>query len=42
MADNFLEKHRQEYEERKAAWLKNKKRMPKVRRKLERPADESL
>ena len=25
MADNFLEKKREEYEKRKAAWLKNKK-----------------
>lgn len=42
MADNFLERHRQDYETRKAAWLRNKKRMPKVKRELERPADESL
>lgn len=25
MADNFLERHREEYEIRKAAWLKRKK-----------------
>lgn len=25
MADNFLERHREEYEIRKAAWLKKKK-----------------
>lgn len=41
MADNFLERHRQEYEERKQAWLKNKKHMPKVKRHLEQPEDEA-
>lgn len=25
MADNWLEKHREEYEKRKAAWLKKKR-----------------
>lgn len=42
MADNFLERHRLEYEERKEAWLKNKKRMTKIKRRLTRPEDESL
>jgi hypothetical protein len=42
MADNFLERQRQDYEERKAAWLRNKKHMPKLKRKIEKPADESL
>lgn len=42
MADNFLEKRRQDYEERKAAWLRNNKRMPKVKRQIERPDNESL
>ena len=42
MADNFLEQHRRDYEERKAAWLKNKHHMPKIKRKIERPDDESL
>ena len=27
MADNFLERHREEYEIRKAAWLKKKKKL---------------
>ena len=36
MADNFLERHRRDYEERKEAWLRNKKHMPKVKRKLQR------
>ncbi len=42
MADNFLERHHRDYEERKEAWLRNKKHMPKVKRKLQRPDDESL
>lgn len=42
MADNFLERHRREYEERKRAWLKNRKHIPKIKRHLERPEDESL
>ena len=42
MADNFLERHHEEYEERKRAWLRNKKRMPHVKRKIEKPEDESL
>lgn len=28
MADNFLERHRQDYEKRKAEWLKSKRRLP--------------
>ena len=28
MADNFLERHREDYERRKAAWLKKKKLEP--------------
>ncbi|MBM6993236.1 MAG: dehydrogenase [Prevotella sp.] len=42
MADNFLEQHREDYEERKAAWLRNKRHMPKVKRSLSKPEDESL
>lgn len=43
MADNFLERHREEYEQRKAAWLRKKKhlsRQPKA--KLQKPDDEAL
>ena len=29
MADNFLERHREDYEQRKAAWLRRKKHLPK-------------
>lgn len=43
MADNFLEKHYEEYEARKAAWLRKKKHQPAVRTRLpERPEDEAL
>ena len=41
MADNFLERHRRDYEERKQAWLKYKKHMPRVKRHLEKPEDEA-
>ncbi len=43
MADGFLEKHYEDYEARKAAWLKKKKHLPKPgKRQLERPDDEAL
>lgn len=44
MADNFLERHREEYEIRKAAWLLKKKRFPKLKSKqsMAKPDDESL
>ena len=43
MADGYLEKHHEDYEARKAAWIRNKKHLPKVgKRQIERPDDESL
>lgn len=42
MADNFLEKHYEEYETRKAAYLRKKKHLPKAPRLPERPEDEAL
>lgn len=44
MADNFLEKHYEEYEAKKAAYLrKKKKHLPKNKPHLpERPEDEAL
>lgn len=42
MADGFLEKHHEEYEARKEAWLIKKKHTPKIKRRLERPDDEAL
>lgn len=31
MEDNFLERHREDYEKRKAAWLRKKKRFPVIK-----------
>lgn len=42
MADGFLEKHQEDYEARKAAYLRKKNHLPPVKRKLERPEDEAL
>lgn len=48
MADNFLERHREEYEIRKAAWLKKKKLFMKSGKKqkpqtqMPRPEDEAV
>ncbi|MDE5570584.1 MAG: dehydrogenase [Prevotella sp.] len=43
MADNFLEKHYEDYEARKAAYLRKKKHLPKTKPHLpERPEDEAL
>lgn len=42
MADNFLEKHREEYELKKKYYLNGKKFPKKTYRKLERPEDEAL
>ena len=43
MADNFLEKHYEEYEARKTAYLRKKKHLPKTKLHLpQRPEDEAL
>ncbi len=43
MADNFLEKHYEEYEARKAAYLRKKKHLPQKKHHLpERPEDDAL
>lgn len=42
MADNYLEKRREQYELRKAEWLRTKKRLPKITKKPEKPEDEAL
>lgn len=42
MADNFLEKHFEEYEARKADYLRRKRHLPKLTHKLQRPDDEAL
>ena len=43
MADGYLEKHHEDYEARKATWIRKKKHLPKAKpRNIERPDDESL
>ncbi len=44
MADNYLEYARDDYERRKAEWLKKKKHhiQTKVKRTIEKPEDWSL
>lgn len=42
MADGFLEKHAEEYEARKEAYLRQKKHLPKINRRIQRPDDEAL
>ena len=42
MADNYLEKRREDYEARKAEWLRRKRHIPTPRKSLEKPEDEAL
>ena len=43
MADGYLEKHHEDYEARKAAWIRKTKHLPKAKpRNIERPDYESL
>jgi len=43
MADNFLERHYEDYEAKKEAWLRRKKRLSSTKpRQIHRPEDESL
>jgi hypothetical protein len=42
MADNYLERHREEYEKRKAQWLLKKRHLPKGLEIPKKPEDESL
>lgn len=43
MADNYLEKHREEYELKKEAYLRKKRHLPKIqKRQISRPDDEAL
>lgn len=42
MADGYLEKQREQYEFRKAAWLNKKLHLPKHHKQLNRPEDEAL
>lgn len=44
MADNYLERRREDYEARKDAWQRKKKHIPKLKSRpnVERPDDEAL
>ena len=43
MADNFLERHMRDYEERKAKWMARKRHIKeKTSRLIEKPDDEAL
>ncbi|EGW48501.1 hypothetical protein HMPREF0666_00385 [Prevotella sp. C561] len=43
MADNYLERHREEYEQRKERWLRKKKNLRRpVKVRLQKPDDEAL
>ena len=43
MADGYLEQHQQEYEKRKAQWLRKKKHLPQMKSPaIGRPEDEAL
>lgn len=42
MADGYLEKHQQDYEARKEAWLRKKRHLPQITKKVPRPDDEAL
>jgi uncharacterized protein YeeX (DUF496 family) len=43
MADGYLEKRQQDYEARKAEWLRKKAHLPKQKRPLiAKPTDEAL
>lgn len=43
MADNYLERHREEYELRKQAYLRKKKHLPKIKHHpLQKPEDDAL
>jgi hypothetical protein len=42
MADGYLEKRAQEYEARKAEYLRRKKHLPSMKQRPQRPDDEAL
>lgn len=42
MADGYLEKRLDDYEKRKAEFLRKKKHLPKLRSTIQRPDDEAL
>jgi len=42
MADGYLEKHQEDYEARKADYLRRKRHLPRIMPRPQRPDDESL
>ena len=42
MADGYLEKRQEDYEKRKAAYLRKRKHLPPLKPKRERPDNEAL
>lgn len=42
MADNFLEKHYEDYERRKAEWLRRQRHLSRKAVKPPKPEDEAL
>ena len=42
MTDNYLERHREEYERKKAAWLRKQRHQPPLKSQIEKPDDEAL
>jgi hypothetical protein len=42
MADGYLEKHQADYEARKEAYLRKKKHLSIIKKRLQRPDDEAL
>ena len=42
MADNYLERKRRDYEERKAIWLKKKQFIKIKKPSIQKPEDEAL
>ncbi len=42
MADNYLERKRRDYEQRKAEWLQKKKHLSSLSANIEKPENEAL
>lgn len=42
MADNFLERHKEKYEQRKASLQSRKQSVSRVKRNIQKPDDEAL
>ncbi|MGN0069261.1 MAG: dehydrogenase [Prevotella sp.] len=42
MADNYLERHYEEYEKKKENWIRRQRHLPPKKFKKEKPENESL